>query len=461
MPAIYIFPIVILLAILGYTAGKRRSLAQYGDRTAGESYAPRGYFGMYVALWCGIPALILSVAWLIFEPVIVNGLVLSGLPDAFTEGLSGDQIALLESEIENLSSGVVFGQPTPEVMAAAERYGELRQIARAAMFTAVIAIGLGAMSFAYSRVRPSLRVRERVEGTIMVILVLCSIVAILTTIGIVLSLFIESLLFFEQVSPLDFLFGLNWEPQTAIRADQVAAAGSFGAVPVFAGTLLISAIAMLVAVPIGLMSAIYLAEYAPSAVRSAAKPVVEMLAGIPTIVYGFFAVLTIAPLFREMGVTLGLNVAANSALAAGVVMGVMIIPFVSSLSDDAITAVPRSLRDGAAALGSTRSETIVQVIFPAALPGIVGGVLLATSRAIGETMIVVMAAGLTANLTANPFEGVTTVTVQIVTLLIGDTAFDSPKTLSAFALGLVLFLITLCLNIVALRITQKYREKYD
>jgi phosphate transport system permease protein len=237
--------------------------------------------------------------------------------------------------------------------------------------------------------------------------------------------------------------------------------GAFGAVPLFTGTLLIATISMLVAVPIGLMSAVYMADYAPAKVRSVAKPLLEILAGIPTVVYGFFGALTVAPFVREAGAAIGLEVASQSGLAAGLVMGIMIIPFVSSLADDMITAVPQSLRDGAYALGATRSETIKQVVLRAALPGIVGGVLLAISRAIGETMIVVMAAGLAANLTANPLEAVTTVTVQIVTLLVGDQEFDSPKTLAAFALGLVLFIVTLVLNVIALYVVRKYREQYE
>ena len=280
-------------------------------------------------------------------------------------------------------------------------------------------------------------------------LMAASTIAIFTTIGIFLSVLFEALRFFQQVSPIDFIFGLNWSPQTAIREDQVGSSGAFGPVPLFTGTLLISGIAMLVAVPVGLMSAIYLSEYAGSRVRAFAKPMLEVLAGIPTVVYGYFAALTVGPLLRQVGEALGFAVASESALGAGLVMGIMIIPFVSSLSDDVINAVPQALRDGSFGLGATQSETIRQVVLPAALPGIVGGVLLAVSRAIGETMIVVMAAGLSANLTANPFEAVTTVTVQIVTLLIGDQEFDSAKTLAAFALGLLLFLTTLMLNIVA------------
>ncbi len=290
---------------------------------------------------------------------------------------------------------------------------------------------------------------------------ICSGVAIVTTVGIVLSVLFEALRFFEAISIFDFVFGTTWSPQTAIRSDQVGSSGSFGAIPLFVGTLLISAIAMLIAVPVGLMTAIYLSEYASRRFRGIAKPVLEILAGIPTVVYGFFAALTVAPFIRDLGSSVGLDVASESALAAGIVMGVMIIPFVSSLSDDVITAVPQAMRDGSLGLGATKSETIKQVIIPAALPGIVGGILLAASRAIGETMIVVMAAGLSAKLTINPLEAVTTVTVQIVTLLTGDQEFDSPKTLAAFALGLMLFVITLLLNVIALHIVRKYREQYE
>ena len=299
------------------------------------------------------------------------------------------------------------------------------------------------------------------ERIVNLLLLSSSGIAVLTTVGILASVMFEAWMFFQQVNPLEFLFGTTWSPQVALRADQSGSSGSFGAVPLFAGTLLISSIAMIIAVPVGLMAAIYLSEYASSNVRKYAKPALEVLAGIPTVVYGFFAALTVAPFIRALGTDLGLEVSSESALAAGLVMGVMIIPFVSSLSDDVINAVPQSLRDGSFGLGATKNETIRQVVIPAALPGIVGAVMLAVSRAIGETMIVAMAAGLAANLTANPLDSVTTVTVQIVTLLVGDQEFDSPKTLAAFALGLVLFLATLILNFVAIKIVQKYREQYD
>ncbi|MDH5275747.1 MAG: phosphate ABC transporter permease subunit PstC, partial [Gammaproteobacteria bacterium] len=325
----------------------------------------------------------------------------------------------------------------------------------------MIAVSFLGFAVAWARLKPELRARNHVEMAIKVALIAASMVAILTTLGILLSVTFEAIRFFRQVPLADFLFGLSWSPQMAIRADQVGSSGAFGAVPLFAGTLLISGIALLVAVPIGLMIAIYLSEYARPALRRVVKPVLEVLAGIPTVVYGYFAALTVAPVIRQVGEALGLGVASESALGAGLVMGVMIIPFVSSLSDDVINAVPRAMREGSYGLGATKSETIKRVVLPAALPGIVGGVLLAASRAIGETMIVVMAAGLSANLTANPLESVTTVTVQIVTLLVGDQEFDSPKTLAAFALGLVLFVVTLILNIIALQVVRRYREQYD
>lgn len=322
------------------------------------------------------------------------------------------------------------------------------------------ACGVGII-LALRRLDPKLRARTEIETLFQIFLGLCSTVAVFTTLGVLLSVLWESIRFFEQVPITEFLFGLEWSPQMAIRADQVGASGAFGAVPLFAGTLLISAIAVGVGAPIGLFSAIYLSEYSSPHLRSIAKPVMEILAGIPTVVYGFFAALMVAPFLRGIGEQAGLDVSSESALAAGIVMGIMLVPFVSSLADDVIRAVPQSLRDGSYGLGASRSETIRKVVLPAALPGIVGALLLSISRAVGETMIVVMAAGLAANLTGNPFEAVTTVTVQIVTLLVGDQEFDSPKTLAAFALGLTLFTLTLVLNVYALYIVRKYREQYD
>ena len=321
---------------------------------------------------------------------------------------------------------------------------------------------IAAVTFLCQRmIRADFRARTYVERLILGVLMVLSVMAVLTTFGIVLSLLFESMRFFEQVPITEFLFGLQWSPQTALRADQAGSSGAFGAVPIFAGTFLIMLVAMAVAGPIGLMIAIYLAEYASPRTRSIVKPMVEILAGIPTVVYGFFALLTVGPTIRVFAESLGFSVPTQSAISAGVVMGIMIVPLISSLSDDVISAVPQSLRDGSLALGATKSETMKKVIFAGALPGIIGAFLLAISRAIGETMIVVMAAGRAANLTGNPFEAVTTVTVQIVGLLTGDQEFDSPKTLAAFALGLVLFVITLVLNVIALTIVRRYREQYD
>ncbi len=460
MPATVLAAVLLLLSVYGYFTGRRRAVVLAGGEPRRLHSVP-GYHGVFVALWCALPALVLMVLWLAVAPWLIDGLVLRTLPEGLADGGEA-QVRLLMTDIRNLASGdIASRRPDPKLLDAAAHYSNLQGLSRWALFavgTALAALGLAG---ARTRVTPRFRARNRVEAIVGGLLVLCSTLAIVTTFGIVLSLLFESLRFFAKVPFSEFLFGLKWSPQMALRADQVGSSGSFGAVPLFAGTVLVSLIAMAVAVPVGLLSAIYLSDYAPRRIRAAVKPALEVLAGIPTVVYGFFAILTVAPVFRDIGAFLGLNVSANSALAAGVVMGIMIVPFISSLSDDVINAVPQSLRDGSAALGATTAETVRQVVLPAALPGIVGAVLLAASRAIGETMIVVMAAGLAANLTANPFEAVTTVTVQIATLLVGDQEFDSAKTLSAFALGLVLFAATLCLNVIALRVVQRYRERYD
>ncbi|MEC9367470.1 MAG: phosphate ABC transporter permease subunit PstC, partial [Pseudomonadota bacterium] len=413
------------------------------------------------AAWAGIPSFLLVLLWLLFQGPIVDVLLLRSLPPGTTDGLDGGQIDLLLSQIKSVAAGNIFTEPTETIREAADRYNRWQGIAVWTMFACAISVTLFGLAVARSRISGNFRARQGVERVMTWLMITCSVIAILTTLGIIVSLLIEALRFFDKASIINFFTGLRWEPQIAIREDQVTAGGAFGAVPVFAGTLLIAVIAMAVATPIGLYSAIYLTEYAKPRFRAVVKPMLEILAGIPTVVYGFFAVLTVAPAVRNFGEWLGIPVAPNSALVAGGVMGIMIIPFISSLSDDAIAAVPRSMRDGSYGLGATKGETIVKILLPAALPGIMGGVLLAVSRAIGETMIVVMAAGIIANLTANPLEPVTTVTVQIVTLLIGDTEFDNPKTLAAFALGLVLFLATLVLNIIALRIVRKYREQYE
>jgi phosphate transport system permease protein len=311
------------------------------------------------------------------------------------------------------------------------------------------------------RMNKSIRIKRPTEAVTMTLMWASAALAVLITLAIVLSVVFEAVQFFRMVPWDDFLFGLQWSPQMALRADQAGSSGSFGAVPLFLGSILITVVALVIALPVGLFSAIYLAEYASSRLRNFIKPILELLAGIPTVVYGYFAVTAVGPLLHALGLSLHLSISSESALVVGIVMGIMIIPFISSLSDDMLMAVPRGLRDASLGMGATRSETIKRVILPAALPGIMGAVLLAISRAIGETMIVVMAAGLSANLTMNPLESVTTVTVQIVTLLTGDQEFDSPKTLAAFALGLSLFFFTLLLNIIAMRIVKKYREQYE
>jgi len=451
-----------LIAISGFYFGRRRSLQLVGGPSfVRQLHSLPGYYGYFTTTWCLLPALGVLFLWVLLEPKIVVMLLVKSLPAA-QQSLPVGELDLLINNIRNLAAGdATSGTVDAALQNAAALYLDYQTQSRTLL--AVLALGFAALggSIAWRSIRPAFRARNKVEKVVMVLLIAASSIAILTTIGIVLSVLFEAIRFFQKVPLSEFLFGVNWSPQTAIRADQVGSSGSFGAVPLFTGTLLITGIAMFVAVPVGLMTAVYLAEYASRQVRAVTKPLLEILAGIPTVVYGFFAALSVAPWVRQMGESLGFDVASESALAAGLVMGIMIIPLVSSLADDAINAVPAAMRDGALGLGSTRSETMRKVILPAALPGIVGGVLLAVSRAIGETMIVVMAAGLAANLTANPFAAVTTVTVQIVTLLVGDQEFDSAKTLAAFALGLILFLVTLILNIIGLQVVRKYREQYD
>ena len=443
--------ILIGFSLFTYYYGRKRALSLVAGKSRNLHSRPF-YYGLYTALWCGVPSLLLVCLWFFFDRMVLESMI---------SGTLGDARPLIGEAINLAASGRYEHASQPIVAEAAQRYASLQDISRACLMVISLTVAMVTAMIAVRSITPRFRARNAVERAVNILLVGSSAVAVLTTIGIVLSLVFESVRFFAQVSPIEFLFGLDWSPQMAMRADQVGSTGAFGAVPLFAGTLLITLIAMVVAVPVGLFSAIYMAEYAHPKLRAVAKPLLELLAGIPTVVYGYFAVLTVAPLFRELGATLGLPIASECAMVAGIVMGVMIIPFISSISDDVITAVPDSLRQGAYGLGATKSETIKQVIIPAALPGIVSGVLLAVSRAIGETMIVVMAAGLSARLTANPFDAVTTITVQIVTLLVGDQEFDSPKTLSAFALGLTLFVVTLILNVAALKVVRKYQEKYD
>lgn len=457
--------LILILAttsVVAFFMGRARSLKLVsGPQLHGKLHSLPGYYGYFTAIWCLLPALLVLSLWLSLESRVIIALLVKQLP-ATQQALSAGELNLLLNNIQNLANGdAISGGADAMLQEAAVLFSAYTLASHRILTVLTLAVACLGGVLAWRRIHPALRARNKVEQIVLALLVAASSIAVLTTIGIVLSVLFEALRFFQKVPVSEFLFGLNWSPQTAIRADQVGSSGSFGALPLFAGTLLITTIAMLVAVPVGLMTAIYLAEYSSRSVRAMVKPLLEILAGIPTVVYGFFAALTVAPWVRRTGEALGLEVASESALAAGLVMGVMIIPLVSSLADDAINAVPSAMRDGALGLGSTRSETMRKVILPAALPGIVGGILLAVSRAIGETMIVVMAAGLAANLTANPFEAVTTVTVQIVTLLVGDQEFDSAKTLAAFALGLMLFTVTLCLNVLGLRVVRKYREQYE
>jgi phosphate transport system permease protein len=456
--------VLVLLAVIaalgagGFALARRRALGAALGGGARLHSLP-AYYGWYGALWSALPGLAVTVFWLAAAPSLLPSLA---LPPGTTVPDDPAQRALFWNDVENLARGSFAVENADDaVRSTAQRYVALRERALAGALGLALLLGLAGGVVALRTVRPALAARVHVERVLRGVLLLSSSFAILVTIGIVLSLVFETVRFFHSVSPTEFLFGTQWSPQIAMRSDQVASAGAFGAVPLFVGTLLITAIAMAVALPIGLLSAIHMTFYASARARDVTKPLLEILAGVPTVVYGFFAALVVAPAVRNLGMAVGLSVDSQSALAAGLVMGIMIVPFVSSLSDDAITAVPIALRDGSFGLGATRSETIRLVIIPAALPGIVGGFLLAVSRAIGETMIVAMAAGLAANLTFNPLEAVTTVTVQIVAILTGDQEFDSAKTLAAFALGLTLFVVTLLLNVAALRIVKRYREKYD
>ena len=420
------------------------------------------YHGAYAALWAAIPALLLIAVWAPMQSRLVDQAVLASPEGRALPTFEMQRESILSEAREIAGGGREQGfnpqssQLAPRIRAEDSRYALFG--GAAAILVALIAAGL-----ALRRGSPSFRARAGVERWVMIVLFAASLIAILTTLGILLSLMFESLRFFKLYPVGSFLFGTEWSPQTAIRADQAGSSGAFGSIPLLWGTFFIGAIiAMIVAVPLGLMSAIYLTQYAPPRVRAWLKPILEILAGVPTVVYGYFAALTVAPVVRDFGISIGISSASSeSALAAGSVMGIMIIPFISSMADDSIAAVPQAMRDGSLAMGATTSETIRKVLLPAAIPGVMGGILLAISRAIGETMIVVMAAGLAANLTLNPFASVTTVTTQIVQLLTGDQEFDSAKTLAAFALGLALFLITLLLNLIALHIVRRYREQYE
>ncbi len=455
----FYFILLFAMTLGGYLLGRSRGGALRVGGTKAHSLPV--YHGSYVALAAAIPMLIAYFAWAAVAPQFVESSALGSLPAALQPVDELSRSSVLRDISNAASDAGLAAQAKPEIQRAAEVMSTWQSASDWMRLALGFCLGLAGLAWSLPKLTLKFRARTLVEKAVLGFLLACSVVAVLTTVGIVLSLLFESLRFFAQYPWYDFLFGTQWSPQIAMRSDQVGQSGAFGFLPILGGTLLITVIAMLVAAPVGLLSAIYMAEYASPRFRNITKPVLEILAGVPTVVFGFFAALTVAPLVRSAGAYVGLDVASESALAAGLVMGVMIIPFVSSLSDDVINAVPQSLRDGSYALGSTKSETIKRVVLPAAFAGIVSAMMLAVSRAIGETMIVVMAAGLAGNLTFNPLDAVTTITVQIKTLLVGDQEFDSVKTLSAFALGLVLFFFTLMLNTIALRLVRKYREQYD
>ena len=456
--------ILILLAcglgLAGWLAARSRAWA-FQRASRQRLHSLPGYHGWYVALWAAVPALVFALAWSSISPQLVIGSVLAD-PAATALPAFGMQRDALLTEALAVADGRTAGVFNQDAAALVEPFRNALRLFGGIGLAATLLLGFAGGAFGFLRLRPDFTARTRVERAVMAVLLLASLVAIVTTAGIVASLLFETIRFFGFVSPLDFLFGTHWspDPMSAPGLDQ---GGKFGAVPLFWGTIVIGAIiAMLVAIPLGLMSAIYLTQYAKPTTRKWMKPLLEILAGVPTVVYGYFAALTVAPAVRDFGQAIGIaSASSESALAAGLVMGVMIIPFVSSMADDSIAAVPQAMRDGSLAMGATTSETIRKVLIPAALPGIVAGVMLAVSRAIGETMIVVMAAGAAARLTPNPFESMTTVTFQIVAMLTGEGSFDHPATLSAFALGMVLFVVTLTLNFIALRVVKRYREAYE
>jgi phosphate transport system permease protein len=486
MPLLWIVLAVIALGAAGYLLGRQRALASAGG-DARILHSLPNYYGLNVFLTAVVPALLVLVVWLLVQPAVIQRQVVSMIPaDAYEDAgalslvmsdvrrvadgldlaveqgaLSRDEARMIRTEFTNIrerlgSIGVALGDDvTPEVLRAAQRYRSLQTTGSLVMAGVVLLLAALGLGYAYSRTNKDFRARNTVERAVMAILILASTIAILTTLGIVLSMIVETRDFFHLYPWQEFFFGLEWIPS-------FEGGSHLGLLPLLWGTLYITFIALVVSVPVGLFSAIYLAEYASPRVRGIAKPMIEILAGIPTIVYGLFALITVGPMLRDyFAEPLGLGTSSSSVATAGIVMGIMLIPFVSSLSDDIINAVPQSLRDGSYGLGATKSETVKQVILPAALPGIVGAVLLATSRGIGETMIVVLGAGAAARLSLNPFEAMTTVTVKIVGQLTGDTDFSSPEALVAFALGLTLFAITLGLNIFALYIVRKYREQYE
>ena len=490
MPLSWLVLIILAVAVIGYVLGRQRALASAGGDSRDLHSLPT-YYGANVAMWTVVPAFAVLIVWLLVQPFVVNSRVLDMLPEsAVAEGssmglvmsdvrrvadgldvavregaMTRDQASSIRTEFTDVRDrlgdvGVALGSNvTSEVLRGAQAYRSMNGTGYLIMSIVVLLIALGGAGYSYTQSQADYRARNVVEQGILALLMFAASVAILTTIGILFALLFNTIEFFRLYPASEFFFGLNWAPSFSGRGG----ASDLGVLPLLWGTFYISIIALLVAVPVGLFSAIYLSEYASPRVRSIAKPLIEILAGIPTIVYGLFALLTVGPLLVSIfgNNTVGWMSGGTAVMTAGLVMGIMLIPFVSSLSDDIINAVPQAMRDGSYGLGATQSETIRQVVLPAALPGIVGAILLAASRAIGETMIVVLGAGAAARLSLNPFEAMTTITAKIVSQLTGDADFASPEALVAFALGMTLFVLTLGLNVFALYIVRKYREQYD
>ncbi|OED00325.1 phosphate ABC transporter permease subunit PstC [Rhizobium sp. YK2] len=488
--------LLLCLSVFGASAfvlGRVRAAALSGGRSS-SMHSRLGYHGAYAAIWAVLPPLALVCVWLIVSPIVIDRLVTKSFPEE-VQSLPPAELNLSYGMVRSIARGMrmldsqeladidggkadlqlllaqkgvpLAVRPTGYMIEAANRYNGMRELSRMVMAAAAIVLSLLCAAHGLRAIAPRFRARNRVEQVILGALIVASSIAVLTTVGIVVSMLSEAARFFSMVPASEFFFGAVWDPRFTGAGAQTS--GTFGLIPLLAGTVYIGFVAMLFAVPIGLFAAIYMAEYASARVRSIAKPMLEVLAGIPTIVYSFFALVTVGPFLRDISAEIdGLMtgnyrsfIEAQSVLTAGFVMGVMLIPYVSSLSDDIIMAVPRSLRDGSLGLGATRSETVKRVLLPAALPGIVGALLMTASRAIGETMIVVLAAGVAARMQLDPFEPMTTVTVKIVNQLTGDLEFTSPQTLVAFALGITLFCLTLCLNVYALYIVRRYREQYE
>ncbi|CDP51414.1 Phosphate transport system permease protein PstC [Devosia sp. DBB001] len=485
MSATLVLAIIVAIGVVAFVIGRQRAVAQRDG--AAKSHSLPSYHGWWAFLLATVPAILFLLVWALGSNLYADNLIGSQLPANISTGERSLALGMIDRTAQALGALEIhnadalpktYAELIPQasqvgVLLASQGQDYMLPIALSVNETALflgrlgggiaIILALAGAAIGLSMVQPRARARNNVERIMLWALFGASGIAIATTIGIVLSMLSETMTFFSEVNPMHFFFGTVWDPRFA-AAGSGGSEGQFGLIPLLAGTLYIALVSMLVAVPVGLMSAIYMGEYASPQVRSIVKPVLELLAGIPTIVYGIFAAVTLGPFLRDLSAALAGGtgfIQAQSVFTAGFVMGVMLIPLVSSLSDDVITAVPRAMRDGSLGLGATRSETIKRVILPAALPGIVGALLLTASRAIGETMIVVLAAGVAARLTLNPFEAMTTITVKIVNQLTGDLEFNSPQTLVAFALGLTLFVITLGMNVFALWIVRRYREQYE